>query len=142
MELGHSVFGARDGVAEDVGMAKDFIVVAAGRSLITEEVDSLETFALQVIQAESLIPALGENINGNLATDGELKSVGIKALSEFLDKLWSDVFLGVKISKSKTLIVGAVTADRRNVDHSVAVFDKGSPLDGNLEVGEVVEDKL
>jgi hypothetical protein len=38
------------------------------------------------------------------------------------------------------LFSGCVTADRRDVDHAVAELDKGTALDGDVEVGDVVED--
>ena len=41
-----------------------------------------------------------------------------------------------------TLVVARVTSDGRNVDHAVAELDKGSALDGDVEVGDVVQDEL
>ena len=40
------------------------------------------------------------------------------------------------------LFSGCVTADRRDVDHAVAELDKGTALDGDVEVGDVVEDPI
>jgi hypothetical protein len=38
------------------------------------------------------------------------------------------------------LLVGGVAADGGDVDHAVAEFDEGAALDGNVEVGNVVQD--
>lgn len=41
-----------------------------------------------------------------------------------------------------TLLVASVTADRADVDHAVAELDKGTALDGDVEVGNVVQTEV
>lgn len=59
-------------------VAEDLVVVAALEGLVAEEVDRLVLdaawplgLALQVLQAVGLVPAVGEDVEGDLATDGE-----------------------------------------------------------------------
>lgn len=54
----------------------DLVIVATGEALVTEEVDGLVLdtgdvlLGLDVLQAVSLVPTSGEDIEGDLATDG------------------------------------------------------------------------
>lgn len=78
LQLLHGVLGARHGVALGPRVAEDLVVVAALEGLVAEEVDRLVLdaarplgLALQVLQAVGLVPAVGEDVEGDLATDGE-----------------------------------------------------------------------
>lgn len=46
-----------------------FVIVATFRSLVAKKVDFTESVGLQVAQAECLIPALGEDVDGNLPSN-------------------------------------------------------------------------
>jgi len=64
-----------------------------------------------------------------------------EALLELLDKLGAhlvDLVVGLKVV---ALLGGGVAADGRDVDHAVAVLDEGAALDGDVEVGDVVQDE-
>lgn len=74
----HGVLGALDRVADGPGVAVDLEVVAALKGLVAEEVDvlvgdsvGLLGLVLEVLQAVGLVPAGGEDVEGDLATDGE-----------------------------------------------------------------------
>lgn len=62
-----------------------------------------------------------------------------KSLLEGGDKLLSDLGLLVKGLEVVPLLGAGVPADGGDVDHAVAELDKGSPLDGDVEVGDVVQ---
>lgn len=63
-------------MTDSAGVRKDLIIVAAGEALVAEEVNGLVFDArdvllgLDVLQAVSLVPASGEDIEGDLAADG------------------------------------------------------------------------
>ena len=63
-------------MADSAGVRKDLIIVATGEALVAEEVDGLVLDAgdvllgLDVLQAVSLVPTSGEDIEGDLAADG------------------------------------------------------------------------
>lgn len=60
-------------------------------------------------------------------------------LAERGDKRLADLGLLVVGLEVMTLLVAGVTTDRRDVDHAVAELDEGATLDGDIEVGNVVQ---
>lgn len=62
-------------------------------------------------------------------------------LPELLDEGLADLVLQVVVLVLEALLVAGVTANGAHVDHAVAELDKGTALDGDVEVGNVVEDK-
>lgn len=123
-------------------MVIDLIIIATRCRLITEEVDGLKTLALQMSQAKSLIPALREDIDRDLASNAKLKAILVETLAKLLDQLRANSQLGIKLGKGQTLIVRAVTANGRDVDHAVAVLDEGATLHRNIQVSKVVQSEL
>lgn len=84
-ELGGGVIGAPDGVTDGPGVLVDLIVVAALEGLVAKEVDGgvLDAtgplgLVLEVLEAVGLVPAGGEDVEGDLAADGEaVKATGV-----------------------------------------------------------------
>lgn len=77
-QLPHRVLGPGDGVAHGPLVVVDLPVVAALHGLVAEEVDRgvLDAagplgLVLEVLQAVRLVPARGEDVEGDLAADGE-----------------------------------------------------------------------
>jgi hypothetical protein len=76
LELVHGVLRAIDSVSNGAGVFINLIVVTSNESLVTEEVDGAVFDArdallrLDVLQAVGLVPTGGEDIKGDLATDG------------------------------------------------------------------------
>lgn len=62
-----------------------------------------------------------------------------KALPQLSDKRLSNLRLLVVRLKLLALLDAGVSADGADVDHAVAELDKGAPLDGDVEIGDVVE---
>lgn len=58
------------------------------------------------------------------------------------DKLLADLGVLVVLLEVVSFLCAGVTADGADVDHAVAELDKGSTLDRNVEIGDVVEDKV
>lgn len=65
-------------MADSPGIGVDLVVVAALKSLVTEEVNVLVGNAigllglvLEVLEAVGLVPASREDVKGNLSTNGE-----------------------------------------------------------------------
>lgn len=74
----HGILGALNSVANGPGVVENLPVVAALKCLVAEEVDVLVGDAvgllglvLEVLQAVGLVPAVGEDVEGDLAADGE-----------------------------------------------------------------------
>ena len=63
-------------------------------------------------------------------------------LLEHLDKLGADASLLVEGLVLLPLGQAGIPADGTDVDHAVAEFDKGATLDGQVEVGDVVQDEV
>jgi hypothetical protein len=62
-----------------------------------------------------------------------------ESLSESLNKLLSHLRVLVKGLEIIALLGAGVSANRWHIDHAVAKLDKGSALDGDVEVGNVVQ---
>ena len=134
----------------------DFVIVATLVALVTIEVD-LVVLLLNILEAEGLVPALGEDIERDLATNGELQVEVGELRTESSDESISDLGGLIEVLESITLLSGAVSADGRNVHHTVTVLKESSsvkkqrvsinrniflfhlPLDGNVQVGDVLE---
>lgn len=78
LELLHRVLGPRHRVSDRPGVLVDFEVVPALERLVAEEVDRrvgypsrLLGLGLEVLQAVGLVPAGGEDVEGDLTADGE-----------------------------------------------------------------------
>ncbi|KAI6766758.1 hypothetical protein HG531_011980 [Fusarium graminearum] len=128
-------------MADSPGIGVDLVVVAALKSLVTEEVNVLVGNAigllglvLEVLEAVGLVPASREDVKGNLSTNGETVV--------YCDKLLADLGVLVVLLEVVSFLCAGVTADGADVDHAVAELDKGSTLDRNVEIGDVVEDKV
>lgn len=73
----HGVLGVFDRVALGARVAIDLVVVAALVRLVAEEVDggvvdaALLGLALEVTQTVRLVPAVGEDVKGDLAANGK-----------------------------------------------------------------------
>ena len=70
-------------MADRAIVGEDLVVVATGVRLVAEEVDGLVGdavgllgLALEVAQAVGLVPADGEDVEGDLAADGEAAKKG------------------------------------------------------------------
>ncbi len=74
---------------------------------------------LDMSQAVGLVPAGGEDIEGDLAADGEGQSEVAELLFEGLDELGADVVLLVVFFVCVALVVAGVAADGGDVDHAV-----------------------
>ena len=62
-----------------------------------------------------------------------------EALAQLGDKFLADLGLLVVLVEGEALGVGSVPADGADVDHAVAELNKGAALDGDVEVGDVVQ---
>lgn len=65
-----------------------------------------------------------------------------EALLERRDKLLSDPGALVKRLKVVALLVARVPANGADIDHAVAKLNKGAAHDGDVKVGDVVQDEL
>ena len=109
--------------------------------------DFIELLFLNVTQAEGLVPAVGEDVERNLAADGERQAVVGELLPQDLDELRADARLlqGAPVSLCEGLLQGRrhahlikrlelvslldrrVTPNRAHVDHAVAELDERPP---------------
>jgi len=95
-----------------------------------------------VLQAVCLIPADGEHVEGDLSADGVCEAEVGERFLELCDHGGADVVLDVVGLVVVALLDRGVTADGGHVDHAVAELDEGAALDGDVEVGDVVEDPV
>lgn len=75
----HGVVGAFDRMADRARVLVDLVIVSTGEALVAEEVDFRILGArnvllgFDVLQAECLVPACWEYVEGDLAADGETR---------------------------------------------------------------------
>lgn len=96
---------------------------------------------LNMIQTIPLIPPGREDIKTDLSTDTESQPKVRKLLSQNLDELFANFGGLVVFPEVQTFLMGRITTDRRDIDHPVTEFDECTAFDGDVEVGDVVEDK-
>lgn len=65
-----------------------------------------------------------------------------ESLLENSDKLLPDLCVLVERLKVVSLLSAGVTTHGANVDHSIAEFNEGAALDGDVEISNVVEDEV
>ena len=144
----------------------DFVVVAALVGLVAEEVDGgvFDTtwqvlLVLDMLQTVGLVPALGEDIEGDLAADGvavvrvscvELTLGGSYVVDSRQTKIWefllqtldeclSDSMFQIKLLIIISLLHACVPADWAHIDHAIAELDESTSLDWNIQVCDVVQ---
>jgi hypothetical protein len=129
------------------GVAVDLKVIATLIRLVSIEVNgrvfhaiSEVLVSLNVAQAVRLVPAGRENVEGDLATDRVGEADVGEGLLELGDHGCADVVRFVVRLILVALVGGGITTDRGDVDHAVAELDEGAALDGDVKVGDVVED--
>ncbi|KAI6771954.1 hypothetical protein HG530_002912 [Fusarium avenaceum] len=135
LEDAQGVLRSSDGVASSSGVGVDLVVVAALEGLVTEEVNGL------VSDAIGLLGLVLEVLEAGGLCDVRKTEVA-ESLFENSDELLADLCVLVELLKDVSLLGAGVTADGANVDHAVAELDKGTALDGDVKIGDVVQDKV
>jgi hypothetical protein len=121
-------------------------IIATLVRLVPEEVNLIVhdarplLLSLDVLQAVRLVPAGGEDVEGDLAADRVGEAVVWEGLFELGDHGCADVVCEVVFLVVVAFFGRGVTPDGGHVDHAVAELDKGAALDGDVEVGDVVQD--
>lgn len=80
------------------------------------------------------------DINARQGANSRQSQIG-KLLLQRLDEVGTDVVGEIKGLVVITLLNTGITPDGGHVDHAVAELDERSTLDGNVEVGDVVQDE-
>mmetsp|Transcript_1729 Transcript_1729/g.6659 ORF Transcript_1729/g.6659 Transcript_1729/m.6659 type:complete len:229 (+) Transcript_1729:110-796(+) len=131
------VVGRCDRVADGALAREDLVVVAALVGLVAEEVNLVEVGVADEVEAEGLVPALGEDVERDLAADREGEIEVGELLLHGLDHGGSDVVFLVVLLEGVALFARAVAADGRDVEHALAELDEGAALDGERDLGHV-----
>lgn len=122
-----------DRVTLGAKVLEDLVVVTSRHGLISEEVDLRELG--DVLQAVGLVPTDGENVDTDLASNGELESeLTAELLIHSLNHLLADLVLVVVLEELDALLLSAVTANRAQVQHTSAELDEGSSFPSQAKV--------
>lgn len=122
------VLGRRHRERHRSRIAKYLVVVAALKSLVAKEVDLLEAVGLNLSQTESLVPALREDVEADLAAYWEDQIVVGELALEHLDELLSDLVYFVVGLKLIAFGLRGASAARRYVYKAVASLDEISSI--------------
>jgi hypothetical protein len=158
-------------VAHGARVLKNLVIVAAFVRLVAEEVDGAVLDAadlllgFHVLQAVRLVPARGEDVEGDLAADGvtvtwnSLANVVAQWNSRFerwwhirkpqirellphsLHKLLANLMLKIELLILVALLDCRIPANRAHVDHAIAEFHERAALHRDVQVGDVVQDE-
>ena len=102
----------------------------------------LVVHAFDKLEAERLVPADGENVERDLATDRETQ-VHIGELSpKRLNEGFAHAGSLVELLELIALLLRAVAPDWAHVNHAVAELDEGAALDRDVEISDVVQDEV
>jgi len=80
-------------MADGSGVSEDLVVVAARIRLVSDEVDLLKTFILNVLECIGLVPAPREDVERDLAADGIREVVFREFFLEDLDEFAANLVL-------------------------------------------------
>ncbi len=116
-------------------------LVAKEVNLVIHDARAL-LLGLDMAQAVRLVPARGEHVEGNLPADRVCEARVGEGFFQLGDHGRADVVGDVVGLVFVALVGRGVAADGGNVDHAVAELDEGAALDGDVEVGDVVEDPV
>jgi hypothetical protein len=123
-------------------------IISTGVRLITKEVNLIihnttpSLLLCKMVEAVCLVPTSGEHVEGNLSADGVCETEVGEGFLELGDHGGADVVLDVVDLVVVAFLDGGITADGGDVDHAVAELDEGAAFDGDVEVGDVVEDPV
>lgn len=129
-------------------IAVNLPIVTTGVRLVAKEMNLVVNNATpsflfrNVREAVRLVPTSGKDVEGDLSANGVCETEVREGLLELGDHGGADVVLDVVSLVVVALLDGGVTANGGDVDHTVAELDKGTALDGDIEVGDVVEDPI
>ena len=148
LQLRIGIVWVLDLVSDSPLVAVDLPVISTLVGLVTKEVDLVvddtreSLLRLNVSQAVGLVPTSGEYVERDLTTNGVCKAVVRERFLELRDHGFPDLVFEIVLLVFVTFFSRCVTADGRDVDHAVAELDKGAALDGNVEIGDVVENPI
>jgi hypothetical protein len=127
----------------------DLPIVSALICLVPEEVDGCVfdairpfSFSLDVIEAVCLVPALGEDVEADLSANRICETEVRECFLELGNHLGADIMLDVVLVVVVALLDAGVTANGGDVDHAVAELDECASFNGDVEVGDVVENPV
>mmetsp|Transcript_2955 Transcript_2955/g.4933 ORF Transcript_2955/g.4933 Transcript_2955/m.4933 type:complete len:208 (-) Transcript_2955:13-636(-) len=141
-DLGHSVGGVLHTVADHTRMGINLVVIATSEGFVAEEMNFVELAIVNVIQAVGLVPALRKHVERYLAANGELQLQMSKFVLHRLDHVLANVVGQVEHFISITLLLAAVTTNRRDVEHTRAKLHESSSLNRNVQVSDVPQGKI
>ena len=167
-QLHHRILRVLDTMADRPRILKDLVVVATLERLVAEEMHSRVVNAagqvflvLDVLQTVPLIPAHGEDVEGDLAADGvsaitlAATSPIVKAYGEDvrqpkirklplnrLHKIRSYIMLQIKLLILNPLLHRRVPAQRAHIDHPVPELHESAPLHRDIEIRNVVQEEF
>ena len=153
-------------------VAEDLVVIAALVRLVAEEVDGSVVDALRtgllrldVLQAVCFVPALGEDVEADLAADRVAANVGDvsaglrvkqrrrawpnsrqtqirKLLLDRLNKRLPNPMLQVKLLILHPLLHTRIPANRTNINHPIPELHKRTPLHRNIQIRDVSKQEI
>ena len=115
------------------------MIVSSFISLVSKEINLI--IFLEESQAISLVPSYWEHIKTDLATNGIFDSKIRELFQKYIDEFLPDKVFFIVLFEIIPFSLRTVSTNGRDVDKSCPVFNKGAPLDRNIDIGKVVKAK-
>ena len=129
-------------MALDSWVGEYLVVIAAYEGLVSEEVNLVILAFFHKIQGECLIPAGRKHVERYLAADGKSKIKIFEFFSHGFHHIFSNVVLQVIHFVLVPLLSAAISADRRNVQHSCPELYEGASFNRDIQVSYVMESEV
>ncbi len=127
-----------------LNMFIDLVVVTSFKRFISEKVYFL--IILQKLQAVCFVPSVGEHIKGYLSSNGvgkpniwELLLQSINKVLPNFRSLHQPITYVVILLELISLTLRTVPTDWTDINHSRPIFYKGSPLNGNIQLRQILQ---
>lgn len=147
----------------------DLVVISSLVGLVAEKVDSrvfdsawLLGLSLEMCQAVSLIPAVREDIERDGASNGKTVFTSKSTIaSQYQIRAWnsrqpqirkllpqntnkslSDLVLLIILIERIPLLHTSIPSNGRDINHAIPKLYKRAPLNGNIQIRDVMQDKL
>jgi len=124
------------------GVREDLVVVSSRGGLIAKEVNLVEPFVLNSAECVCLVPTVRKDVERDLSTDGKRQAIVGELLFKDLNEFYAVTVLLVYSFKLVAFLNSCIATNGTNVDHSPTEFNKGSALDRNVHVSDVMKNEV
>jgi len=142
LQLLHGIFGLSNRMTYGPRVFVDFVVISTLVGFVAKKVDlGKHALFLDVLQTVGLVPTSRKDIERDLTSNTVGQAVVGKLLTEDSDELLAQVMDFVISLEVVSFLDRSITSNGRDIDHAIAELNKGSSLDWNIHIGNVMQNE-